>query len=283
MTRAGRCAKQIGPKRDLYSTSQAVQDLETVLRALHAGKIDLYGDSYGTYAAQAYALRFPERLRSLTLDAAYPLPGTDPAWADLVEAIRLGLERSCSRSLACPFEIRWRSSPDSPTAFARSRSSALRRTGDGTPTDVRLDEDALVQLVSASYWYPALWRDLPAAIRAANNRRPAAILRLAAETVTVIAPPADPATWSEALYLAVICHDYPQLWDPSTPIAARRAEAEAAIAAYPPGTFASPSALRRGRTPTTRASSPASAGPPRAAPTRPTRPAPSIRTSRRSS
>ena len=36
----------------------------------------------------------------------------------------------------------------------------------------------------------------------------------------------------------MICHDYPQLWDPSTPIAARRAEAEAAIAAYPPGTFA---------------------------------------------
>jgi hypothetical protein len=109
--------------------------------------------------------------------------------------------------------------------------------GDGKRTDVRLDEDAFVQLVSASYWYPGLWRDLPAAIVAANNGRPAAILRLAAETVTVVAPPDDPPTWSEGLYLAVICHDYPQLWGPSTPIAARRAEAEAAIDAYPPGTF----------------------------------------------
>jgi pimeloyl-ACP methyl ester carboxylesterase len=43
--RAGQCAQQIGPERDLYSTSQAVQDLEEVLRALDAGKIDLYGDS----------------------------------------------------------------------------------------------------------------------------------------------------------------------------------------------------------------------------------------------
>ena len=73
-----------------------------MLRALHAGTIDLYGDSYGTYAAQAYALRYPERLRSLVLDAAYPLPGTDPAWADLVEAIRRGLELSCSRSRDLP-------------------------------------------------------------------------------------------------------------------------------------------------------------------------------------
>jgi alpha/beta hydrolase fold len=62
VARAGRCAAQIGPKRDLYSTSQAVQDMEAVLRSLHAGKIGLYGDSYGTYAAQAYALRFPQRL-----------------------------------------------------------------------------------------------------------------------------------------------------------------------------------------------------------------------------
>ena len=237
VTRAGRCAKQIGPKRDLYSTSQAVQDLEAVLRSLHAGKIDLYGDSYGTYAAQAYALRFPQRLRSLTLDAAYPLPGTDPAWADLVEAIRIGLDLSCSRSVTCPtrnpvllverFANRVRAEPILGTA----------PDGDGKRTDVRLDEDAFVQLVSASYWYPGLWRDLPAAILAANNGRPAAILRLAAETVTVVAPPDDPPTWSEGLYLAVICHDYPQLWDPSTPIAARRAEAEASIAAYPPGTF----------------------------------------------
>jgi pimeloyl-ACP methyl ester carboxylesterase len=235
---AGRCAAQIGPKRDLFSTSQAVQDLEAVLRALHAGKIDLYGDSYGTYAAQAYALRFPHRLRSLALDAAYPLPGTDPAWADLVEAIRIGLELSCFRSVTCP--------TGDPVKLVTRFADRVREEpilgfapdGDGTRTRVRLDEDALVQVVSSGYWYPALWRDLPAAIRAANLGDTAAIMRLAAETVTVEAPPDDPPTWSEALYLSVICHDYPQLWDPATPKAKRRAEAERRITAYPPGTFA---------------------------------------------
>ncbi len=238
VARAGRCAAQIGPKRDFFSTSQAVQDMEVVLRALHAGKIDLYGDSYGTYAAQAYALRFPQRLRSLTLDAAYPLPGTDPAWADLVEAIRLGLERSCSRSVTCPVQ--------DPVKLVTRFADRVRvepilgfgRDGDGTRTRVRLDEDAFVQLVSAGYWYPGLWRDLPAALGAANRGDTAAILRLAAETVTVVSEPEDPTTWSESLYLSVICHDYPQLWDFSTPMTARRAEAESRIAAYPPGTFA---------------------------------------------
>jgi pimeloyl-ACP methyl ester carboxylesterase len=237
VARAGRCAGQLGPERDLYSTSQAVQDLEAVLQALRAGKIDLYGDSYGTYAAQAYALRYPERLRSLVLDAAYPLPGTDPAWADLVEAIRIGLELSCSRSATCPT----RDPVKLVTRFAdRVRETPIVGTGpdgDGKSTSVRLDEDAFVQLVSSSYWYPALWRDLPAAIRAANRGDTAAILRLAAETVTVVGEPDDPPIWSEALYLAVICHDYPQLWDPATPLAQRRAEAESRIAAYPPGTF----------------------------------------------
>jgi pimeloyl-ACP methyl ester carboxylesterase len=88
IARAGRCARELGPERDLYSTSQAVQDLEAVLQALELGQIDLYGDSYGSYAAQAFALRYPQRLRSLTLDGTYPLPGTDPAAADLVAAGR---------------------------------------------------------------------------------------------------------------------------------------------------------------------------------------------------
>ena len=56
---AGRCARQLGFERNFYDTSQSVQDIEAVLGSLHAGKVDLYGDSYGSYAAQAFALRYP--------------------------------------------------------------------------------------------------------------------------------------------------------------------------------------------------------------------------------
>lgn len=238
--RAGRCARQIGPDRDLYSTSQAVQDLEEVLRALDAGQVDMYGDSYGSYAAQAFALRYPERLRSLTLDGTYPLPGSDPAAADLVEAGRLGLELTCQRSPGCP-----PAAQGDPVALVSRFADRVRADpidgfapdGDGARTRVHLDADALVQIFSAGYYFPGLWRDLPAAILAAEQGNTAPILRLGAETVTVDAGGEDPPSSSEALYLAVICHDYPELWDLDTPIADRPAEVERRLAAYPAGTF----------------------------------------------
>jgi pimeloyl-ACP methyl ester carboxylesterase len=241
VARAGRCARQIGPKRDLYSTAQAVLDVEGVLRALHQRKIDLYGDSYGSYAAEAYALRFPGRLRSLTLDGTYPLPGTDPAWADLLEAIRRGLHLVCDRRPGCPARARGVDPVELVAGFAdRVRTQPIlgfAPDGDGTRTRVRLNEDAFVQIVSAGYWHPALWRDILAAVAAAEDGDNAPILRLGAETVTVEAGPADPDYWSDALYLSVICHDYPQLWDPATPMTDRLAEIDTRVAAYPPGTW----------------------------------------------
>ena len=241
VARAGRCARQIGPKRDLYSTAQAVIDVEGVLRALHLRKIDLYGDSYGSYASEAYALRYPGRLRSLTLDGTYPLPGTDPAWADLLEAIRRGLHLVCDRWPHCPARERGVDPVELVARFAdRVRAKPIlgfAPDGDGTRTRVRLNEDAFVQIVSAGYWHPALWRDILAAVVAANRGDNAPILRLGAETVTVEAGPADPDYWSDALYLSVICHDYPQLWDPATPMADRLAEIDTRVAAYPPDTW----------------------------------------------
>jgi pimeloyl-ACP methyl ester carboxylesterase len=235
--RAGRCATQVGPKRDFYSTSQAVQDIEDVLIALGEGRVDLYGDSYGTYAAQAFALRYPERLRSLVLDGAYPLPGTDPAWTDLLAAIRRGLRLSCARHPGCPARVHGVDPVSLVAQFAsRVRARPIRGVApdwNGTPLRVRLNEDALVWVASSTYYFPGVYRDLPAAIYAAQRGDTKPILRLAAETIVTDA--GGPS--AEALYLSVICHDYPQLWDPASPLTQRRAEARNRIAAYPGGTF----------------------------------------------
>jgi len=58
------------------------------------------------------------------------------------------------------------------------------------------------------------------------------------ENITVDGPTGDPRFWSEALYLAVTCNDYPQLWDDGTPVSERSAEVARRLAAYPPGAFA---------------------------------------------
>jgi pimeloyl-ACP methyl ester carboxylesterase len=238
--RAARCAAQLGAARDAYDTSQSVQDLADVLAALHVGRVDLYGDSYGSYAAQAFALRYPHALRSLVLDGTYQLPGTDPAWADIAASTRSSLRLACGRRPGCPAG---RTDPVHMVArlVARLRRDPIAGTapdGDGTPTPVRIDEDALVQVLMSGYYDQAVWRDILAAARsaAAGDNRP--LLRLAAETLTTDGPNGDPRFWSESLYLAVICHDYPELWRPSTPVAARPAQVRARLAAYPRGAFA---------------------------------------------
>ncbi len=224
LARAGRCARQLGPRRDFYDTSQSVQDIEAVLRAVHAGKVDLYGDSYGSYAAQAFALRYPDRLRSLVLDGTYQLPGSDPFFRDLAARTRISLRLTCARRPPCM------SHGDPVTALAqlvhrvrRHPITGWTRNGDGTRVFMRVDEDALVQLAGSGYYYQAVWRDLPAAIRAVWRGDDQPILRLAAETFTTDGPAGDPAYSSEALYLAVVCHDYPQPWSFSAPIADRLA------------------------------------------------------------
>jgi pimeloyl-ACP methyl ester carboxylesterase len=240
--RGGRCAAQLGPDRDLYTTAQSVDDLDDVLQALGVARVDLYGDSYGSFAAQAFAVRHPTRLRSLVLDSTYPVTGTDPAGSDLIAAVRRGLRLSCARRPGCPA----RSLAMDPVALVAQFSARLKRTpimgvapdGDGNPTHVRLDQDAFVQLVSASYSYFGVWRDVEAAIVSAEAGDNAPILRLAAETVTVDGGAASPTAYSDPLYLAVTCHDYPQLWDPLTSLGDRRAEVLRRLALYPAGTFA---------------------------------------------
>jgi len=238
--RAARCAAQLGPARDFYDTSQSVQDLAAVLGALRIGRVDLYGDSYGSYAAQAFALRYPHKLRSLVLDGTYQLPGSDPAFADLAASTRSALRLACGRRPGCP------AGHTDPVRMVERLVARVRRQpivgtapdGDGTPTRVRVDEDALVQVLMSGFYYQAVWRDILAAARSADAGDTRPLLRLAAETVTTDGPNGDPRLYSESLYLAVICHDYPELWDPSTPLGGRPAQVRARLAAYPAGTFA---------------------------------------------
>ncbi len=239
--RAGRCAEELGPRRDFYGTGDAVEDLEDVLLALRAGAVDLYGDSYGTYAAQAFALRHPERLRSLTLDAAYPLPGTDPAYADLIAAFRRGLRLTCQRRPGCPAGERREDAVALLAETARKLDakpiSGVGLDGDGNLQVLRIDQDGLAQIAGASYYSYVVWRDLLAAAVAYDMGDETPLLRLGAEHIYGDVGEADPPSFSDPLYLAVTCHDYPQLWDPETPIPLRAEEAAARLGGYPVGTF----------------------------------------------
>ncbi len=71
---ARQCAQSLTAKADprFYTTTQAVQDLETVRAALGVASINLLGVSYGTRVAQQYAATYPKRTRALVLDGVVP-------------------------------------------------------------------------------------------------------------------------------------------------------------------------------------------------------------------
>ena len=126
------CGAQLGERAVLYGTALAADDLAAVIDALQLGRVDLYGDSYGTYFGQAFASRYPQLLRSVTLDAAYEVVGLDPWYKTSVTTARAAFDQVCRSSLACsnaapgsswalsssgtPDGLRW-------TRFSRSRSA----------------------------------------------------------------------------------------------------------------------------------------------------------------
>lgn len=71
---AARCAASLEGRADprFYTTARAIEDLDTVRKALGAEQLNLVGGSYGTRVAQQYAARYPQHTRSLVIDGVVP-------------------------------------------------------------------------------------------------------------------------------------------------------------------------------------------------------------------
>lgn len=238
----GKCGRQLGDTADDYGTGNAVEDMVAVLDTLGLGRVDLYGDSYGTFFSQTFAVRHPERLRAFVLDGAYPIESFDPWYRDSTRAMRDAFRFACARQASCA------AIGGDPIARMSAMAARLRvapLTGDAPDADgqvrrVTLDAAGLSYLAMAASGVPDLYRELDPAIRAAlrtDDVDPVPLLRLAGENLPV-GGAGDPADFSEGLYAAAKCHDYPQAWDPTAPPAIRRAQYAASIAALPANAFA---------------------------------------------
>ena len=231
----GACGASLGARVSLYSTALAADDLAAVLDALGIRQVNLYGDSYGTYFSQVFALRHPQRLRSLVLDGAYPLDGADYAWyPHYAPATREKFNRACERSEAC------RVQPGNSLAHIMPALQALRakpfavktRSSDGRRAVFTADATQLAILMFGGAPALASVRETDAAARAfvAGDRLP--LLRLMAETAVSTDsrdPTHSPALFSAGLAAAVECGDPPQIFDMSLPVPQRLAARDLAI------------------------------------------------------
>jgi pimeloyl-ACP methyl ester carboxylesterase len=228
------CAKRLGANANAFGSAAVAEDLRAVLEALHVKKADLYGDSYGSYAAQVFAVRYPGFVRDLVLDGTYDQQ-FNPFEPEAVTALRRAWNTICTSLPGCDHL------PSVISAFARklARRPIIGVADDeyGKPQHIDLTAAAFAQLVlDATYSY-TFFRDLPAALIAAGHRELAPLMRLAAEDVNFNAGGGAPSAYSAGDLEAVSCHDYPTVWDGRSDDARRAAELEIAIRRLPDGVF----------------------------------------------
>ncbi len=72
---AAACGAALGDRADDYTTALSADDLAAVIAQLGLGKVDVYGDSYGTFFTQVFVGRHPDLIRTVVLDASYPTYG----------------------------------------------------------------------------------------------------------------------------------------------------------------------------------------------------------------
>ena len=246
------CGEQLGRRGLLYGSALAADDLAALLQALGIARIDLYGDSYGSYFAQVFALRHARLVRSLVLDGADALEGPDLPWyPNYAPATREKFNLACARDAACsalPGDSLAHIAP----ALARLRArpfTAQGSYGAGSTLRFTADATALATVMFTASPAFASVRELDAAARAFTDGDQLPLLRLMAETLSSVDsrdPSHSPRKFSAGLAAVVSCLDPPQIFDMRLPPPQRLVQRDQVIAAreraepdtYAPFTFA---------------------------------------------
>jgi pimeloyl-ACP methyl ester carboxylesterase len=221
---------------DLFGTSQSVRDLAAIVHALQLGRVDYYGDSYGSFFGQVFASRFPQLLRSVVLDSTYPTIDQDPFDRAGLQEIRFGFNAVCERSLACSA-----AAPGSSIDRLHRLADALDRqpliadapAPDGRLVHVRIGGPDLYELTGSAGDDYGPYRNLDAAARAYLERGDKLPLARLFVWTTYFPTSTEYGVreFSMGLEMADSCTVYKNPFDINAPIPMRRVQYARAVAA----------------------------------------------------
>jgi pimeloyl-ACP methyl ester carboxylesterase len=234
-TAAGRCAGRLGARRGLYTTADSVADLEALRSALGVERVALFGTSYGTKVALAYALSHPGSVERLALDSVVAADGPDPFYRDTLAAVPRVLRALCG--------TRCRSFTRDPVAdleelVGRMRAAPLhgsRVDASGRRRRAHASRSDLLGILLGGDFDPRLRAAFPGAVRAALRGDPAPLLRLRRQAFMVVGSAPPVRVFSAGLYAAATCEETALPWNRAAPPdpAERRRQADAALAGTP--------------------------------------------------
>lgn len=211
------CVEQLGERSGSYRTAAIVDDFASVLDSLGYDRVQVYGDSYGTFAAQSFAFRHPERVERIALDSAYPVKGESAWYPSIWQTGIRSLGTVCERTPGCE------------DAEGKLERFVAKLREDGYSTGPFLDV-----LASAGYSPPESYREINEMVAAdlAGDSAPyfEATRQFPADSGT-------PTAYSVGMEKVVSCNDYPMLWDKSSSQADRYPELLAEVRDYPDDAF----------------------------------------------
>lgn len=235
---AGQCASQLGAGRRFFTTNDSAQDIEDLRISAGYEKLVLYGVSYGTKVALAYAAAYPQRVERLVLDSVVTPEGPDPLQRSTFGAMSRVLGELCSRG-AC------RGITNSATSDLRTvvrqlqrgnlRGSVVRSNG-RTATGTFTRDDLLSVLVQGDL-NPTLRAELPAALANAKRGNRWQLTRLVARLNGLTASQADDGGVNTALYAATTCEELAFPWAREADARTRDAQLRAALDGVPASAF----------------------------------------------
>jgi pimeloyl-ACP methyl ester carboxylesterase len=230
------CAAIIGPQREFYATRDHAEDMDAVRRALDLDRIALYGVSYGTKLALAYALAHPAAVERMILDSVVVPTFPDPFDRNVLREMPDTLRNFCAGGLC-----RGATSDFAGDVVAlANRLEAHPISGKviapgGSPKTVRMNGEDLIGMIIDTDLSPGLAAEAPAAVHAALRGDARPLLRIFDLDRRANLLSADDLSFGP--YAATNCADGRFPWTPNTPPEARRAAIDAAVAGLLPGAF----------------------------------------------
>jgi pimeloyl-ACP methyl ester carboxylesterase len=205
------CLERTGPLLGQVDTRSAARDMEALRQALGEGKLNFLGLSYGAHLGSAYAELYPDRIRTMALDAiANHSVSVNTLFADAAATYEDTLNRVaawCAQTSSCPlhgrdvlalFDSVAQQADQQPIPAPECADGSCRPTVTGD--EIRMNA---LHLMLAKDGVPAIglpsWNDFAIALaRAEQGDASAFSMRLPAS------PTDDPFAT-----LAINCADYP--------------------------------------------------------------------------